>query len=48
MTSCSKAFPPGPLFREILQRIRDAQLDGQIHTKAESLALADRIRREKG
>ena len=33
----------GPAFRPLLQRIRDAQLDGLIHTKPEALALVDRL-----
>jgi hypothetical protein len=31
---------PGPRFKTLLQRLRDAQLDGEIHTKEEALALA--------
>jgi tRNA nucleotidyltransferase/poly(A) polymerase len=34
---------PGPQFRVLLQRIRDAQLDGQLRTKAEALAMVDRL-----
>ncbi len=34
---------PGPHFRFILQRLRDAQLDAEIQTKIESLELADRL-----
>jgi poly(A) polymerase len=40
--------PPGPQYRVLLEAIRDAQLDGQIHTPQEAVALADRLRaREK-
>jgi tRNA nucleotidyltransferase/poly(A) polymerase len=35
--------PRGPIYRVLLARVRDAQLDGQIHDKQEALALADRI-----
>jgi len=35
--------PPGPQFRVLLQRVREAQLDGQLRTKAEALALVDRL-----
>ena len=35
--------PPGPKYRVLLERIRDAQLDGEIHTRQEALELADRI-----
>ncbi len=31
---------PGPAFKHILQAVRDAQLDGEIHTKEEAIALA--------
>ena len=31
---------PGPRFREILEQVRDAQLDGRISTRDEALALA--------
>jgi poly(A) polymerase len=34
--------PAGPQFRPLLQQVRDAQLDGQIHTRAEALALVAR------
>jgi poly(A) polymerase len=33
----------GPIFRTILERVRDAQLDGHLRTKADALSLADRI-----
>ena len=33
---------PGPRFKEILSDVRDAQLDGTIHTKDEALAIAQR------
>jgi hypothetical protein len=35
---------PGPHFSLLLEQIRDAQLLGQIHTRDEALALADRLR----
>ncbi|MCH2123291.1 MAG: CCA tRNA nucleotidyltransferase [Pirellulaceae bacterium] len=31
---------PGPAYKEILQRVRDAQLNGEISTQAEALSLA--------
>lgn len=34
---------PGPRYKTLLQRVRDAQLDGQVHSKAEALALVDRL-----
>lgn len=33
-------FRPGPAFRKILAIVRDAQLDGTVHTSAEALTLA--------
>lgn len=33
---------PGPRFRELLESIRDAQLDGRVTTKEEALAFAER------
>jgi tRNA nucleotidyltransferase/poly(A) polymerase len=35
--------PSGPQYRMLLRRVRDAQLDGEIHTKDEALALVDRL-----
>ncbi len=36
----------GPIYRLLLERVRDAQLDGEIHTREEALALVDRILQE--
>jgi tRNA nucleotidyltransferase/poly(A) polymerase len=36
-------IPPGPAYRLLLQRIREAQLDGEIRTREEALDLADRL-----
>lgn len=38
----------GPAYRRLLDRIRDAQLDGQLHSPAEALALADRLLEQRG
>jgi hypothetical protein len=38
---------PGPEFSALLEKIRDAQLAGEIHTRDQALALADRLRREQ-
>jgi poly(A) polymerase len=38
---------PGPLFKEILDRVREAQLDGTIRTREEALRLVEAIVREK-
>jgi tRNA nucleotidyltransferase/poly(A) polymerase len=38
---------PGPAFKHILQAIRDAQLDGDIRTKEESVALAIELSKRK-
>ncbi|MHC4180976.1 MAG: CCA tRNA nucleotidyltransferase [Planctomycetota bacterium] len=43
--------PSGPKYRTLLRRARDAQLDGEIHTNEEALALVDRLlqgRQERG
>ena len=32
-------YRPGPLFREILEAVEEAQLDGRIHTPEEALEL---------
>ncbi len=40
--------PTGPSYRVLLERVRDAQLDDQIHTKTEALALVDRLLDEGG
>ena len=39
-------IPPGPLYKILLQRIRDEQLDGRLHSKADAQALAGRIVRD--
>lgn len=41
LRQCSIA--PGPAYRVVLARLRDAQLDGEIRTRAEALALAGRL-----
>ncbi len=38
--------PAGPRYRTLLERIRAAQLDREIHSKAEALALVDRLVRD--
>jgi poly(A) polymerase len=38
---------PGPLFKELLEAVREAQLDGQIKTTPQALALVDRLVRAK-
>jgi tRNA nucleotidyltransferase (CCA-adding enzyme) len=36
-------FSPGPKFKEILEYVEDAQLEGQVHTHEEAVALVRRI-----
>ena len=36
---------PGPQFSDLLEQVRDAQLNGEIHTRDEALASVDRLRR---
>ncbi|HEY2841071.1 MAG TPA: CCA tRNA nucleotidyltransferase [Pirellulales bacterium] len=38
--------PPGEIYKSLLEMVRDAQLDGQIATREEALALVDRKMRE--
>ena len=40
----ARGLPPGPGFRDILDRIRNAQLNGEVSTPDEALALVDRLR----
>lgn len=35
---------PGPQFAELLEQVRDAQLDGEIATREDAIALVDRLR----
>ena len=39
---------PGKSFRPLLDAVRDAQLDKEIHTRDEALALVDRLIEEEG
>ncbi|HET6780857.1 MAG TPA: CCA tRNA nucleotidyltransferase [bacterium] len=36
-------FPPGPKFKEILDYVEDAQLEGQVHSYEEAMALVRRV-----
>ncbi len=38
---------PGPLFKELLEKVREAQLDGAIRSKKDSLALVKRLLDER-
>jgi tRNA nucleotidyltransferase/poly(A) polymerase len=40
----ARGLAPGPEFAPLLEKIRDAQLNGEIRTPAEALALVDRMR----
>ena len=35
----AQGYSPGPIFREILQAVEDAQLEGKIHTSEQALSL---------
>ncbi len=35
--------PKGAIYKFLLSRVRAAQLDGQVQTRAEALALVDRL-----
>ncbi|MHB8903450.1 MAG: CCA tRNA nucleotidyltransferase [Thermoguttaceae bacterium] len=39
----SHGVPQGPIYRELLEQVRDAQLDGKIRSKAQALELVDHI-----
>jgi poly(A) polymerase len=39
---------PGPLFKELLDAVRDAQLDGTVKTKQQALEVVDRLLRARG
>ncbi len=38
---------PGPEYQQLLEKVRDAQLEKSIHTKADALALVDQLRKSK-
>jgi poly(A) polymerase len=38
-----RGLPPGPVYGVLLQRVREAQLDGEIRTKAEAIELVERL-----
>jgi hypothetical protein len=42
----ASGLPPSPVYRQILERVRDAQLEGRIHHRDEALALARQIAAE--
>ena len=35
----AQGYSPGPIFKEILQAVEDAQLEGKVHTPTEALSL---------
>ena len=35
----AQGYSPGPIFKEILQAVEDAQLEGRVHTSAQALSL---------
>lgn len=39
-----KGFPPGPVFKQVLEYIEDAQLEGVVSTRPQALKLLDDIR----
>jgi tRNA nucleotidyltransferase/poly(A) polymerase len=41
-------IPAGPVYKTLLERLRAAQLDGEIHTSQEALTLVDRLLRGDG
>ncbi len=43
----ARGFQPGKIFKTLLDSVRDAQLVGEVRTKAEALALAERLWHEQ-
>jgi poly(A) polymerase len=43
-----RGLEPGPLFKRLLDAVREAQLDGTIHTVEDAWALVERLLREWG
>jgi poly(A) polymerase len=41
-----KGMQPGPLFKRLLDAVREAQLDGTVKTTKEALELVDRIAKD--
>ncbi|MBN2023325.1 MAG: CCA tRNA nucleotidyltransferase [Pirellulales bacterium] len=41
-------IPPGPAYARLLERVRAAQLDGQVQSRDEALGLVDRLTEDKG
>jgi poly(A) polymerase len=39
----ARGLKPGPTFAELLERVRDAQLEGRVTSREEALALVDRL-----
>jgi poly(A) polymerase len=37
----AQGYPPGPVFKRILQAVEDAQLEGRVHTRNEALRLVE-------
>ena len=35
----AQGYTPGPLFKEILQAVEDAQLEGRLHSREDALRL---------
>jgi poly(A) polymerase len=43
---CARGVPPGPIYKVLLERVRAAQLDGEIHSPAEAWAMVSRATQE--
>ncbi|MEX0704537.1 MAG: CCA tRNA nucleotidyltransferase [Planctomycetales bacterium] len=44
----AEGLVPGPRFKEILEAVRDAHLEGEVATREEALALVDRLSSNRG
>jgi hypothetical protein len=42
----AEGMPSGPEYKTLLQRVRDAQLDGEVCSKAEALAMVEQWRKK--
>src|SRR5207249_3168110 len=41
-------LPQGPLYKELLDQVREAQLDGKVHNTGEALQLVESLCRARG
>ena len=44
----SRGLVPGPLFKRLLDAVREAQLEGTVNTVSEAQALVNRLLKDEG